>query len=98
MDFLKSILSLLQTGADFLFSAVTGSFNFILSEIADDEIAIMHGAMSLASQKLHDGASVEETWTAVLNYIAGSEKQEVSKGAEHFLQAFIHGLDAKRPA
>jgi hypothetical protein len=98
MDFLKSVLALLKTGVDFLYSAVTGAINVVLSEVPDDEIAIMHGAMALVAQKMHDGATAEETWTAVLNYVAASEKQEVGKVTEHFLQAFIHGLDAKRAA
>lgn len=96
MDFLKSVLALLESGFAYIFSAVSGAFNVVLSEIPDDEIAIMHGAMALVTQKLHDGASVEETFTAVLNYVAASEKQELSKVAEHFVLAFIHGLDAKR--
>lgn len=96
MDFIKSVWSLFQSGFAFFFSAVSGGLNIILSEVADDEIAIMHGAMSLASEKMHGGATWEETWTAVLNLVASSELKELSKVGEHFMQAFIHGLDAKR--
>ena len=38
-----------QTKFAFLFTAVSGVFNTILSEIPDDEISILHGAMSTAA-------------------------------------------------
>ncbi len=95
-SFFKGLLSLFQAGFEYLFTAVSGAFNVILSEVPDDEIAIMHGAMDLATQKMHAGATTEETWTAVLNFVAASELQELSKVGDHMLQAFIHGLDAAR--
>ncbi len=52
--------------------------------------------MALATQKIHDGSTAEETVTAVLNYVAASEKQELSKVGDALMQAFIAALAAKQ--
>ena len=80
----------------YIFSACPAPLMSCFPEIPDDEIAIMHGAMALVTQKLHDGASVEETFTAVLNYVAASEKQGTVQGGRAFRAGLHSWADAKR--
>jgi len=89
MNLLSVALTFLENRFSFLFTAVTSIFNTILSEIPDDEIAILHGAMATAASSLKAGKTVEQSYTAALNYIAAQEKQELSKLGDQLLQAFI---------
>lgn len=92
---LQAILSVLKTDFGYLFTAVSGAFSIVLSEVPDDEIEIMHGAMNVAADSLKAGRTVEETWSDVLNFVARQQLQELSKVAEHLVLAFIHGAAAK---
>lgn len=89
MNFLATVLTFLETKFAFLFTAVSGIFNTILSELPDDEIAILHGAMTTVANKLKAGGTAEESYTAALNYVAAQEMQELSKLGDQLLQAFI---------
>lgn len=89
MNFLATVLTFLETKFEFLFTAVSGIFNTILSELPDDEIAILHGAMTTVANKLKAGGTAEESYTAALNYVAAQEMAELSKLGDQLLQAFI---------
>lgn len=89
MNLLSTVLTFLETKFAFLFTAVTGIFNTILSELPDDEIAILHGAMTTVATSLKAGRSAEESYTDALNYVEQAEKGELSKVGDQFLQAFI---------
>lgn len=89
MSLLATVLTFLETKFAFLFTAVSGIFNTIISELPDDEIAILHGAMTTAANALKAGQSAEDAFTASLNYIQTQEKQELSKVGNQLLQAFI---------
>lgn len=95
MNILNSMWTLLKDELNYVYSAVSGAFSVILSEVPDDEIAIMKHAMALAAQSLKDGRTVEETWTATLNFVAGSELKELSTVGEHLMLAFIHAVAPK---
>lgn len=95
MDFLNTILSTLRAEAVSIWSKFSGAFNIIVGELPDDEITIMYGAMDLAADKIKAGATVEEAFTAVLNYVESSELRELSKVGEALMQAFIAALAAK---
>lgn len=84
-----TILLFLETNFSFLFTAVTGIFNTILSEIPDDEIAILHGAMNAVSTKFEAGGTAEEAFTAGLNFAEAAEVGELSKLGRELLQAFV---------
>lgn len=89
MGLLATITTFLEAKFAYLFTAVSGIFNAIISEIPDDEIAIMHGAMQKASDSLKAGRTAEEAFTDVLNYVEQAELGELSKLGEQLLQAFI---------
>jgi hypothetical protein len=89
MSLLTTLLAFLETKFAFLFTAVSGVFNTIVSELPDDEIAILHGAMVLAGNDLKAGKSAAETFTDTLNYVGAQEKGELSKVGSQLLQAFI---------
>lgn len=98
MNLLATILTFFETKFAFLFTAVSGAFNVIISEIPDDEIAILHGAMTTAANSLKTGRTAEEAYTDVLNYIQQSEKKEISKLGDQLLQAFITATAPATPA
>lgn len=89
MKMLTTVLTFLETNFAFLFTAVSGIFNTIISELPDDEIAILHGAMTTAANDLKNGGDVETAFTAALNYVSAQEKAELSKLGNQLLQAFI---------
>lgn len=89
MNLLSIVLTFLEAKFAFLFTAVTGIFNTIISEIPDDEIAILHGAMTTVAASLKAGRGAEGAYTDALNYVAASEMQELSKVGDQLLQAFI---------
>ena len=89
MGLLSVILTFFETKFAYLFTAVTGAFNTILSEIPDDEIAILHAGMAAAAAKLKAGGTAEEAFTEALNTIGALEKGELSKVGNQLLQAFI---------
>lgn len=89
MNLLATVLTFLEAKFGFLFTAVTGIFNVILSELPDDEIAILHGAMTTVANSLKAGRTAEEAYTDALNYIQAQEKGELSKVGDQLLQAFI---------
>ena len=95
MQLLTTILNFLETKFAYVFTAVTAAVNAILSEIPDDEIGILHGAMLAAGSKLKSGGTAEEALTAALNYAQGQEIAELSKVAMSFLDAFIAATAAK---
>lgn len=84
-----TIVTFLETKFAFLFTAVSGIFSTILSEIPDDEIAILHGAMSAASANLAAGGTYETAFTAGLNYAETAEGVEFSKLSTQLLNAFV---------
>lgn len=88
-DFFESLWQILKTNFGYIYTGVSAAFSTILSEIPDAEIAIMHGAMNVAADNIKAGKSAEECFTAVLNYVETQEIQELSKVAEHLIQAFI---------
>lgn len=89
MNLLATVLTFLETHFGFLFTAVTGIFNVILSELPDDEIAILHGAMTTVANSLKAGRTAEESFSDALNYVETQEKGELSKVGNQLLQAFI---------
>lgn len=97
MNILSTVLTFLETKFAFLFTAVSGIFNTIISEVPDDEIAILHGAMTIAANKLKAGGTAEEAYTATLNYVESAEKGELSKLGDQLLQAFITATATKTP-
>ena len=88
MDFLNKIVAFLHTEFDYLFTSVSAIFNTILSEVPDDEIAILHAAMQAVAAKLAAGASYEEALTEGLNTVGTGEIAELSKLGRELLQAF----------
>lgn len=89
MNFLSTVLTFLETKFQFLFTAVSGIFAAILSELPDDEIAILHGAMTTVANSLKAGRTAEEAMTDALNFIEAQEKGELSKLGSQLLAAFI---------
>ncbi len=94
---LSTVLTFLKTEFAFLFTAVSGIFNTIISEIPDDEIAILHGAMTTAANSLQAGRNAEEAFSDALNYLQQQEIKELSKVGDLLLQAFIQAT-APKPA
>jgi hypothetical protein len=90
MNLLSKILPFLETVFSYVYTSVAGAFHTILSEIPDDEIAILHGAMSAASSKLKSGGSIEEAITAGLNYLEAAEVQECKAVLRALLEAFVN--------
>jgi hypothetical protein len=88
-DFFNSLWNVIKTDFGYIFTGVSAAFSLVISEIPDDEVAIMHGAMGVAADSIKAGRSAEETFSDVLNYVAKQEIQELSKVAEHLIQAFI---------
>lgn len=72
-----------------LWTAVSGALTTVLNEVPDDEIAIMHGAMSQFSNDLAAGKSWGEAAADVWTYVQNQEGKELGKVANLFLQAFI---------
>lgn len=95
MGLLQTVIGFLKAEFQYIFTAVTGVFNTILSEIPDDEIAILHGAMKVAADALHAGRSAEEAFTDALNYLQQQEMKELSKVGDLLLQAFIQATAPK---
>lgn len=90
MDFLTKIAAFLKSEWDYVFTAVSGVFSTILSEIPDDEIAIIHASMqrleaNLTSGKMTPGEAVADTWT----YAVDAEGKELTKLGNLALQMFI---------
>jgi hypothetical protein len=94
MAFLDSIWSILKTDFAYLYTNVVGVFSTILSEVPDDEIAILKGAMEIAGASIKAGRTAEETFSDCLNYVQQQEIKEFSKVTELFLQIFIHKATA----
>lgn len=90
MDLLDKIWTFLKTEFTYIFTAVSGAFNTILSELPDDEIEILHGAMVTAATSLKNGRTAEEAFSDALNYLQQQEIKELSKVGDLLLQAFIH--------
>lgn len=88
-DFFNSLWTILKTDFGYIFTGVSAAFSTIISEIPDDEIAIMHGAMNVAAESIKTGRTPEECFSDVLNYVQKQEIQELSKVAEYLVQAFI---------
>lgn len=86
---LSTALTFLETKFAFLFTAVSGIFNAIISEVPDDEIAMLHGALGVAANSLKAGRTAEEAFTDALNWLQQQEVKELSKLGEQLLQAFI---------
>lgn len=95
MELLATVLTFLETKFAFLFTAVSGIFNTIISEIPDDEIAILHGAMTTAANSLKAGRTAEEAFSDALNYLQQQEIKELSKVGDLLLQAFIQATAPK---
>lgn len=89
MGLLTTVLTLLETKFTFLFTAVSSIFATILSEVPDDEITILHGAMTTAAASLKAGRTAEEAFSDALNWLQQQEIKELSKVGELLLQAFI---------
>lgn len=94
-NLLATALAFLEKEFTYVFTAVTGVFNTILSEIPDDEVAILHGAMQTAAASLKAGRSAEEAFSDALNYLQQQEMQELSKVGDLLLQAFIQATAPK---
>lgn len=88
-NILATILTLLETKFAFLFTAVSGIFNTLISEIPDDEIALLHGSMTVAANSLKSGRTAEEAFSDALNWLQQQEVKELSKLGDQLLQAFI---------
>jgi len=95
MDFLNKIVAFLHTEWDYVFTSVSAIFNTILSEVPDDEIAILHAAMKAAAAKLMAGGSYEEALTEGLNTVGTGEIAELSKLGRELLQAFVTAMAPK---
>ena len=96
MSWIATILSFLGSEALSIWSKVSGTLTTIVNELADDEVAILHGAMVLAANDLQNGKDAETTFTDTLNYVAAQEKGELSKVGQALLQAFISATAAKQ--
>ncbi len=95
MKLLDTVITFLKTEFDYLFTAVSGIFTTIVSEIPDDEIAILHGAMNTAADSLKAGRSAEEAFSDALNFLQQQELKELSKVGDLLLQAFIQATAPK---
>lgn len=88
-NILETALTFLKTEFSFLFTAVSGIFSTIISEIPDDEIAMIHGAMGIAAASLKAGRTAEEAFSDALNWLQQQEIKELTKLGEQLLTAFI---------
>jgi len=89
MTLLSKIWTFLVTEFAYVFTNVAGVFTTILSEIPDDEVAILHKAMKAAGDALLAGKSAEEAFTVGLDTLALQEVGEGSKLLRELLQAFV---------
>lgn len=96
-SFLTTVLTFLKTEFAYLFTGVSAIFNAVISEIPDDEIAILHGAMTTAATSLSNGRNAEEAFSDALNYLQQQEIKELSKVGDLLLQAFIQATVPKTP-
>ena len=89
MQFLESLWAMLKADALSVWSRVSATFNTLLGELPDDEIAIFHGAQTTFADALKAGKgwgdAVAETWT----YVENQEGAELSKVSNLLLQAFM---------
>ena len=89
MQFLESIWAMLKADALSVWSRVSATFNTLLGELPDAEIAIFHGAQTTFADALKAGKgwgdAVAETWT----YVENQEGAELSKVSNLLLQAFM---------
>lgn len=88
-NLLSTIWNLLKAPFVDGYTAVVAVYNVLLSEIPNDEIAIMLGAKKVFTDALTAnkgwGDAAAETWT----YVENQEGAELSKVGNLLLQAFI---------
>lgn len=95
---LQQVIALFEAPFQYLFTAISGAFMTILGEIPNDQVTILHGAMSAATANLKAGGTAETAFTAGLNYFEDAEVQEGKKLLTELLQAFVTASAPVAPA
>ncbi len=88
-DFFDNLWNIIKAEFGYIYTNVSAAFNMIISEVPDDEIAIMHGAMDVGLASIKAGRSFDEAFSDVLNYVQKQEIQELSKVTEYLVKAFL---------
>lgn len=93
MNFLSTIGAFFKSLALSVWSKVSGSLMAILNEVPDDEIQIMHDAMTQFHADLDAGKSFGEAAADLWTFVHNQEGKEIGKVANLFLLAFVAKLE-----